>query len=205
MKKSILLFLVFVPLAFAGSYTPDSDRAKVREMTESFRKEGLLEQIIETVRERAESGDAEAQCSLGVFYRLGDGVPKNDVEAVKWYRRATEHGYAAAQNNLGFCYIKGIGVEKNSVEAVKWFRKAAEQGHTMAQCSLAICYESGVGVAKDDVEALAWIKVAQASGCQEAKNVRAAIEQAYRSDPAKLKAAEDRSKELLRQIQAHSK
>ena len=31
---------------------------------------------------------AEAQYNLGVCYRDGTGVEKDDAEAVKWYRRA---------------------------------------------------------------------------------------------------------------------
>ena len=34
----------------------------------------------------------------------GEGVPKNDAEAVTWYRKAAEQGYANAQFNLGYMY-----------------------------------------------------------------------------------------------------
>ena len=49
----------------------------------------------------AEQGIARAQNNLGVIYENGQGVPRNVVEAMKWYRRAAEQGYAGAQNNLG--------------------------------------------------------------------------------------------------------
>ena len=32
----------------------------------------------------AEQGDAKAQYSLGYMYEVGDGVPEDDAEAVKW-------------------------------------------------------------------------------------------------------------------------
>ena len=57
----------------------------------------------------------------------GQGVAKDEVEAVKWYRKAAEQNDADAQNNLGVCYANGQGVAKDEVEAVKWYRKAAEQ------------------------------------------------------------------------------
>lgn len=63
-----------------------------------------------------------------LMYDLGDGVPKNDAEAVKWYRRAAEQGNAAAPSNLGVMYETGQGVTWDYAEAVKWWRKAAEQG-----------------------------------------------------------------------------
>ena len=55
-------------------------------------------------------------------------MAKDEVEAVKWYRKAAEQNYAEAQYNLGCCYANGQGVAKDEVEAVKWFRKAAEGG-----------------------------------------------------------------------------
>ena len=33
-------------------------------------------------------GDARAQSLIGSIYREGLGVPKNDAEAAKWYRKA---------------------------------------------------------------------------------------------------------------------
>ena len=47
---------------------------------------------------KAESGDAEAQCSLGWCYKHGKGVAKDEKEAVKWYTKAAEKGNASAQN-----------------------------------------------------------------------------------------------------------
>jgi len=40
----------------------------------------------------AEQGDVSAQYFLGDMYRKGLGVPENDAEAVKWYRKAAEQG-----------------------------------------------------------------------------------------------------------------
>jgi len=71
--------------------------------------------------------DAEAQFNLAVKYATGDGVPKNDAEAVKWYRKAAEQGEVTAQSNLGAMYHNGDGVPKNDAEAAKWYRKAALQ------------------------------------------------------------------------------
>ena len=70
-------------------------------------------------RADAEQGHATAQHNLGVMYANGQGVTKNDAEAVRWYRRAAEQGYASAQLNLGFMYANGQGVTKNDAEAVR--------------------------------------------------------------------------------------
>ena len=51
----------------------------------------------------AEQGDPRAQHLLGLIYRYGDedeGVPQNDIEAVKWLRLAADQGYAQAHASL---------------------------------------------------------------------------------------------------------
>ena len=103
-------------------------------------------------RKKAEQGNVFAQFILGDTYATGDGVPKDAVEAVKWYRLAAEQGYAAAHYTLGVMYDNGDGVPKDQTEAVKWFRKAAEppvplRGLAMAQYYLGVMYATGDGVA----------------------------------------------------------
>ena len=65
-----------------------------------------------------------------------DGVIKDDVEAVKWYRKAADQEIPLSQYALAGCYAKGKGVAKDFVEAVKCYRKAAEQGYDEAQLAL---------------------------------------------------------------------
>ena len=44
----------------------------------------------------AEQSFAPAQYNLGVMYDNGDGVPQDEVEAMRWYRLAADQGFAAA-------------------------------------------------------------------------------------------------------------
>jgi TPR repeat protein len=67
------------------------------------------------------------------MYYNGAGVPKNDAEAVKWYRRAADQGMADAQYNLGVMYVSGAGVPKNDAEAYFWWNLAAAQGNENAK------------------------------------------------------------------------
>jgi TPR repeat protein len=55
---------------------------------------------------RSYLGDAKAQSKLGEMYASGEGVPEDDTEAVKWYRRAADQGFWLAQYNLGVMYAK---------------------------------------------------------------------------------------------------
>jgi uncharacterized protein len=52
------------------------------------------------------------------MYSEGLGVPQDDAEAVKWYRRAADQGLAGAQSGLGSLYNEGKGVPQDYAEAV---------------------------------------------------------------------------------------
>ena len=112
----------------------------------------------------AEQGDAKAQTNLGYAYYNGEGVAKDQGEAVRWYRMAAEQGNADAQIRLGFAYYNGEGVAKDQGEAVRWYRMAAEQGNADAQIRLGVAYEKGEGVAKDPREGVRWYRMAADQG-----------------------------------------
>jgi TPR repeat protein len=58
----------------------------------------------EDAQKKALNGDAKAQFQLGWMYSKGQGVPKDNTEALKWYRLAAEQGDAKAQRSLGSMY-----------------------------------------------------------------------------------------------------
>ena len=124
---------------------------------------------LDSLKAAAEQGDATAQLNLGYMYDIGEGVPENDVEAVRWYRMAAEQGDATAQLNLGNLYANGEGVPENYIEAVRWYRMAAEQGDATAQFNLGYMYDTGEGIPKDYVQAYAWFNIAAAQGDEIAK------------------------------------
>ena len=78
-------------------------------------------------RTAAEQEDPKAQNNLGVMYNKGLGVPQDNAEAMRWYRRAAEQGDAGAQNNLGNMYNKGLGVPADYVRAHMWYNLAVSQ------------------------------------------------------------------------------
>jgi TPR repeat protein len=139
------------------------------------------DELLDDVRHRAEQGDAFYQTGLGIMYLEGDGVPKNDAEAVKWFRMAAEQGDAGsrfgvvtAQFYLGIMYVNGWGVPQDFPEAVKWYRMAAEQGHALSQYALGILYRAGAfGVVPQDlVQAYAWFNIAATQGNEDAARER---------------------------------
>ena len=83
----------------------------------------------ETTKALAVRGDSLAQYNLGVMYANGDGVPEDDKEAAKWFRKAAEQGNDGAQFNLGLMYDYGDGVPEDRVAAYAWWSIAAVNGH----------------------------------------------------------------------------
>jgi TPR repeat protein len=98
-----------------------------------------------------------------------NSIPKDDVEAAKWYGLSAGRGNAAAQYNLALMYENGAGILKDDAEALKWLRKAADQGYGLAQCNLGVLYQNGTGVSKDYTEAVNWYRKAADQGNPEAQ------------------------------------
>src|SRR5208283_4714609 len=158
-------FLLFIPVlaGFAALAYAGFDEAK-----EAYEK-GDYSTAYKEFKALAEQGNAQSQFYLGAMCDLGQGVPQNKAEAMKWYRKAAEQGYAMAQCNLGLMYAKGNGAPQDYAEAVKWFRRAAEEGYVKAQYNLGVAYEKGDGVEKDFVLAHMWFNLAAVQGDSDAK------------------------------------
>jgi S1-C subfamily serine protease len=137
---------------------------------------------IEETKAKAEKGDAIAQQNLGVYYALGQGVTKDNVEAVRWYRKAAEQGLAEAQLDIGRCFSSGQGVTKDEIEAEKWYRKAANQGLDRAQCMLGMSYFGGIGEPQDYVEAHKWFNLASSQGLEAGRIFRLTVEKLMTPD-----------------------
>jgi hypothetical protein len=60
----------------------------------------LLREVCKEYSKTAGQGDPVEQNHLGYMYRNGQGVTKNEAEAVKWYRRAAEQGNVDAKQDL---------------------------------------------------------------------------------------------------------
>ena len=115
--------------------------------------------------QQAQTGDAAAQYKLAVRDSSGNGVAKDDAEALKWFRKSAESGHAMAQVTMGLIYREGSrGMKHDAAQAVDWFRKAANQGNANGQSELGFMYERGEGVPEDDREAARLYALAAAQG-----------------------------------------
>ena len=142
-----------------------------------------IDERTQKVIDAAGQGDAKAQETLGFYYRVGWKVPKDQTEAIKWYRKAAEQGYAKAQYSLGAMYFDHRGVTSDYPVAIKWFWKAAEQGHAEAYRELSEMYEAGKGVPKIENEAVNLLKKAAMLGDRPSQQTLAARYQIGRGVP----------------------
>ena len=102
------------------------------------------------------------------MYSNGQGVSKNQKEAVNWYRKASEQGDADSQYHLGLSYQDGLGVDKDMQIALDWYRKSAKSNYREAQHKLGKLYEGGIGVKKNIRTAANWYKKASTGGLKDA-------------------------------------
>ena len=168
--RCVLVFLVvcfFVTLPLWGDFEDGVVAYKHGDYTTALRH----------LQPLAKQGYARAQFHLGFMYDAGHGVAQDDVEAVKWYRKAAEQGDAEAQELLGYMYEMGYGVHQDVIEAEKWYKKAvdqweplAEQGNVRAQFYLGCMYLYGEGVPENPIEAVKWLRKAAEQGDADAEH-----------------------------------
>jgi TPR repeat protein len=138
--------LLLLPASQARAQTSEKAAARAKE--------------IQYLKEVAYAGDVNAQVHLGVIYLTGDGVAKDDTEAVKWLRKAADQDSPLAERYLAEMYFKGRGVPADDEEAAKWLRMAAEQNDAQSQYNLAVLYTQGRGVPRNMKDAVNWMRKA---------------------------------------------
>ena len=121
--KNDLDFDAFAPLGDVGPKGGPLEKAYQSYQCGDYARTLIL------LRPLVENGNASAEMWLGYMYHTGSGVPRNDVEAVKWYRLAADQGNAEAQSRLGSMYANGDGVPQDYAEAHMWLNLSAAQGN----------------------------------------------------------------------------
>jgi len=134
---------------------------------------------IADVRHRALIGDAVAQADLARAYQTGSGVPRDRVEACKWFRIARAGGAVTQIERDMTSDEKADAADRADI----WLHRTdpvtpADRGDTDAVRARAIAYRDGQGVKADELEALAWA-VAGRVGAPERDPSAARLEQEF--------------------------
>ncbi|MBZ5666656.1 MAG: sel1 repeat family protein [Acidobacteriia bacterium] len=126
--------------------------------------------VLAQLKTRAESGDIDAQSTLGLCYKHGYGTEVNYTEAALWFRRAAHGGLAMGQFNLGSLYYDGQGLQKDLALAAEWYTRAAQQREELALLRLGEMYQKGLGVELDLNRAVVLYSIAYRRGSVRAAN-----------------------------------
>jgi localization factor PodJL len=118
---------------------------------------------LQLLAKAAETGNADAEFTLGRVYETGRGVKTDLTAARRWYGEAASQGHSAAAFNLGMLEAQS-GTREGYGHAARWFDQAARRGLMDAQFNLGMLYAQGLGISRDPVEAFAWFSAAAAQG-----------------------------------------
>ena len=119
---------------------------------------------VDRLSAQAESGEPDAELTIGLKYMNGEGATKNEAVGAGWVARSALKGNTLAQYWLATLYEHGRGVAVDPVQAFAWYEKAALGGNRKAMHNLAVAYAQGSGVAKDMSEAARWFSRAASLG-----------------------------------------
>ena len=106
------------------------------------------------------AGTQTRENNVGRMYSLGQGVTKDEGEAMKWMTLSAGSGNLEAQEALAVLaimefYEKRQGVE-NKEEKIQWIISSARRGNPEAMNALGMLYSSGNGLPMTTIEADKW-------------------------------------------------
>ncbi len=109
-----------------------------------------------SLRSWALKGEADAFHPLGYLYATGTGTRRNQVAALRWYRRGCRSGSSISALNIALIY----GRAGNRRLAFRWYLRAADMCDGDAYVEVASRLISGRGVRKDAMRARRYLKMA---------------------------------------------
>jgi len=91
---------------------------------------------IELLMEDAKHGDALAQCTLGILYIMGKGVPQSYRKGKMLLEQSVDQGCEKGYLFLGLLHKTGAGAYRSPRIAAELFEKGAMLGDPFSQYEL---------------------------------------------------------------------
>jgi len=126
--------------------------------------------VQESIEDMAQSGNAEAQFSLGLKYANGKGEALDYTQAEHWYLKAADQKHPLAHFNLAMMYANGQGMPSDRAKSQVWIQKAADLGDAGAQYSLGAIHHRAIreglseNASQSRIDAYKWFRLAAAQG-----------------------------------------
>ena len=118
----------------------------------------MIELAIKYYTANADAGDTDSMLDLGAMYLEGRGVPKNEKEALRWYKKAADLGGHNACRCIGNFYRYDVLDDGTPIPtadperlwaAFRWYEKGAENDEENCLYELGDFYRHGLIVEMD--------------------------------------------------------
>ncbi|WP_444996051.1 tetratricopeptide repeat protein [Aliikangiella sp. IMCC44359] len=144
-------------------------------LVQSFTKEESQQQVdiaISYLKKAAKSKIPYAQYMIGLAFKIGMGVEKDENRATNWFVKAANSWNPDAQYEVAkslerkirrtkiYGFVSPEETKKDEANAAKWLMSAAMQGHINSILALGNYFENGFGVDKSVERAAALYKLA---------------------------------------------
>jgi len=106
-------------------------------------------------RPLAEQGSSAAQLFVGFMHANGQGLPKDDAAAAKWYGEAAERDNVVAQVRLAIMYRDGRGVAVDRAKALYLAKQAGRKDNHMQKVAEALQRSLEKAMTKQEIDAAA--------------------------------------------------
>ena len=107
---------------------------------------------------------AQELFELAMRHIYGDGVPEDNVLALRLLTQARDMDHVEAAYNLGICYHYGFGAGVDLAKAYELYRESADGGYGKGMELVGRFYSQGIYVKRDRAQAEYWLRRAMASG-----------------------------------------
>ena len=142
-----LIFVCFLPLASNAS---DYERAFAALEKKDFKKAAYYLSYF------ASNGDDVAQYNMGILYRDGLGVEKNNKVALSWFLLSAEQNNMLANYAIAKLIEDTEDLDQLEKNAIDYFKEAAFLGHAIAPLEIGNFYFSRQNAPEDLVRAFIW-------------------------------------------------
>jgi TPR repeat protein len=101
------------------------------------------------LRRGCAAGNAEGCWTLGTLYEEGRGLPKNDAEAIRYYKFGCDGGARHGCSSYAKALEEGKGTSSDPARAIMVLQNACDRGYSASCSALSERYLLGKGVARD--------------------------------------------------------
>jgi hypothetical protein len=112
----------------------------------------------------AAKGNSDSQVNVALIYLLGEGVPVNTQEGIRWMEKASRQGNPKADTALGAFFftkpswLEGSQLVKSREDALRLLERSAKRGHPEGERIYGnILFDGTAGVPKDEKAGISWM------------------------------------------------